>query len=292
MTDWTTKGLFSALVLVGGLGFGRQVIRWWRDDESAPAAARPPAPAFESAAGGQPVEFAAGDSNLRFGRLSIAGNQAQATNSLKALCRRDLATAAPWSPSADAEERELLSRLTAMEPAARLEKAEARLYEPAPGMPLVIGVRRVAGAQKGGSENATSWQDRVVLWGLAAPVGPREWKLYLFGADSPGATDERGWAPPLPPDCRRIMGFRDRRGAETIAFQGTGGCDDYRRFYMAWQAKRATPMSGQWRRTGSGWQVSLVRESSVEQADVPSSLAIHLAPGPLGGSTGLIFVTR
>lgn len=292
MTDWTTKGLFSALVIVGGLGFGRQVIRWWHDDESPPAAAGPAASAFEPAAGGEPVEFAAGDSNLRFGRLSIAGDQAEASQSLRALCRRDLATAAPWSASVDAEERELLSRLTKLEPVAQLKNAEARLYEPAPGVPFVVGVRRLANAQKGGSELAISSRDRVVLWGLAAPVGPREWTLYQFRADSPGAIGERGWAPPLPPGCRRIMAFRNRQGAETVAFQGTGGCDEYRRFYIEWQAKQGTSMSGQWRRTGGSWQISLVREPSVEQAAGPRSLVIHLAPGPLGGSTGLIFVTR
>lgn len=292
MADWTTKGLFSALVLAGGMGFGRQVIRWWHDDESPPAVAEPPAPAFELAAGGEPVEFAAGDSNLRFGRLSIAGDHAEAADSLRALCRRDLETAAPWSPSPDAEERAMLGRLTKLDPVERIEKAGATLYEPAPGMPLVVGVRRVSAAGKGGLENATSWQDRVVLWGLAAPVGPREWMLYQFRADSPAEVGERGWAPPLPPDCHRIMEFRDRQGTETIAFQGTGGCDEYRRFYMAWQAEQRSPMSGQWRRTGDGWQISLFCESSVEQADGPRSLVIHLAPGLMGGSMGLIFVTR
>jgi hypothetical protein len=292
MTDWTTKGLFSALVLAGGLGFGRQVIRWWHDDESPPAAAGPAASAFEPAAGGTPVEFAAGDSNLRFGRLSIAGDEAEARKSLRDLCRRALATAAPWSASADAEERAMLSRLAKLEPAMQLQQAHARLYEPAPGAPLVVGVRRVADARKGGSEHATSWQDRVVLWGLAAPVGPREWTLYQFRADSPAGVDERGGAPPLPPDGRRIMGFRDRQGAETIAFQGTGGCDEYRRFYSAWQAEQRFPLTGQWRRAGEGWQISLIRESSVEPAEGPKSLVIHLAPGPSGDSTGLIFVTR
>ena len=292
ISDWTSKGLFSALVLVGGLGFGRQVIRWWHDDESSPAAAGPAAAAFELAAGGEPVEFAAGDSNLRFGRLSIAGDEAEAAKSLRALCLRDLATAAPWSPAADEEERAMLSRLTKFEPVERIEKAEAWLYEPAPGMPLVVGVRRFAVAPQGDTANATSSQDRVVLWGLAAPVGPREWMLYQFRADSPAEVGERGWAPPLPPDCHRIMEFRDRQGTETIAFQGTGGCDEYRRFYMAWQAEQRSPMSGQWRRTGDGWQISLACESSVEQADVPRSLVIHLAPGPMGGSMGLVFVTR
>lgn len=292
MSDWTSKGLFTALVLIGGLGFGRQVTRWWHDDESPPAAAGSAAPAFEPPAGGEPVEFAAGDSNLRFGRQTISGGEAEAAQSLRALCRRDLATAAPWSPSPDAEERAMLSGLTQLEPVERIETVGARLYEPAPGMPLVVGVRRFAVARKAGSADATSSQDRVVQWGLATPVGPREWTLYRFRADTPAGFGERGEALPLPPDCRRIMMFRDPQGTETIAFQGTGGCDEYRRFYMAWQAEQRSPLSGQWRRAGDGWQISLACESSVEQADGPRSLVIHLAPGPVGGSTGLIFVTR
>jgi hypothetical protein len=293
MADWTTKGLFSALVIVGGLGFGREVIRWWREDEAAAPGAAPSAPGFDSAAEGEPIDIAAGDSNVQFGRERVAGDLEAARKSLRALCLRALAAASPWSPSADDEEQRLLAGLAELEPVMLLEQANARLYEPAPGAPLVVGVRRFADARKGGSENATSSHDRVVLWGLAAPAAPGEWTLYRFCADSPAPSEKGGSSPPLPADGRRIMAFRDRRGSETIAFQGTAGCSEYRRFYQAWQAEQGSQLTGQWHRTDDGgWQVSLVRGASSDGAEGPQSILIHLAPGRFGGCTGLVFVLR
>ncbi|HUY90520.1 MAG TPA: hypothetical protein VMV10_17415 [Pirellulales bacterium] len=290
MADWTTKGLFSALVLVGGLGFGKQVIRWWGDDESAPAVAGPAAPAFDLAAGAGPVEIAAGNSNLRFGRQMIAGDQAEATKSLRAACRQALATAAPWSPSADAEEQNLLTRLAQLEPAEQLSQAEARLYEPVPGMPLAIGVRRFADASEGGSQDATSPPDRVVLWGLAAPAGENAWTLYLFRVRQPGAGGDA--RPPLPPGCRRLMAFSNSAGAGTVAFQGTGGCDEYRRFYQAWQAEHWPQAVADWRPApGGGWQATIARGDSAAADGAVKSLAIHLVPRQFAGCTGLVFVS-
>ena len=295
MADWTTKGLFSALVVVGGLGFGRQVLRWWRDDDSAPVAEGPAAPAFDFGAGAGPIEIAAGDANLRFGRLSIAGDQAAAAKSLRQVCRQALAAAAPWSASADVGEQDLLSRLSELEPVERLAESQARLYEPVPGMPLAIGVRRFPAAAAGDSQAATEPQDRVVLWGLAAPAGEMAWTLYLFRADRPRSTD--GAEPPLPPSCRRLMAFRNQAGAGTIAFQGTGGCDEYRRFYQQWLAEHWPHALAHWQSTpGGGWQATIRRGDSAASDSASSnsaaavvSLAIQLVPRRFGGSTGLVF---
>ena len=289
IADWTTKGLFSALVIVGGLGFGRQVIRWWHDDETAPAAAGPMAPAFEL--GGDPVEIAAGDSPMVLGRQTVIGDEAEAAKTLRARCLANLAAAAPMTPAPDAGEQKLLGRLAELEPSERLTQADARLYEPAPGMPLVVGVRRFAAGHEDAATQATASKNRVVLWGLAAPRGEAEWTLYEFRG-SPESVGEPGSTAPLPPDCRRIMALRDRRGAETVAFQGTGGCDAYRRFYQTWQIEHWPQASARWRRTdGGGWLVTIDRADE-EKSGAPQSIVIHLAPGPTGGCTGLVFVSR
>lgn len=288
MTDWTTKGLFSALVIVGGLGFGRQVLCWWGEDESAPAAAGRVAPAFDLAAGAGPVEIAAGDSNLWFGHQTIRGDQAAATKSLRAACRQALGAAAPWSPSADAHEQDVLTRLADFEPVERLSESESQLYEPVPGMPLAIGVRRVAEAGAGDSQDATEPQDRVVLWGLAAPAGENAWTLYLFRADRPVAGDDAG--PPLPPGCRRLMAFSNSAGAGTVAFHGTGGCDEYRRFFQAWLAEHWPQAVADWQPApGGGWHAKIDRGRSAAADRAVQSLAIHLVPRQFAGCTGLVF---
>ena len=290
IADWTTKGLFSALVIVGGLGFGRQIIRWWHDDETSPAAAGKMAPAFDL--GGAPVEIAAGDSPLVFGRQTVVGDEAEAAKALRARCLENLAAAAPMTPAPDGGERKLLARLAELEPVERLSQIEAWLYEPAPGMPLVVGVRSVVAAgHEDAAAQATASQNRVVLWGLAAPRGEAEWTLYEFRG-SPESVGEPGSTAPLPPDCRRIMALRDRRGAETVAFQGTGGCDAYRRFYQTWQIEHWPQASARWRRTDGGGWLAAIDRADEDAAGAPQSIVIHLAPGPAGGCTGLVFVSR
>lgn len=297
IADWTTKGIFSALVLVAGLGFGRQVVDWWHSgDAPQVATVVTEAPLDLSDAAG-PVEIAVGELPLRFGRQTVVGDQAQAIEALEAAGRAGLATASPLSQVADADEQYLLDRLAQLKPVeARSQGGEtvgpdAWLYEPSPGMPLIVGTRRLNTHSSEAAPDATAWETRVVLWGLAAPAGERLWTLYLLQAERSRADDQQQEGLPLPPDCRRLMAFRDQQGAETAVFQGSGECDHYRRFYAAWLTEHGQKAAARWRRSGDGgWQVMVVLDGS-QTAAAERSLWIHLSPAPLGGCTGFVFIS-
>ncbi len=309
LADWTTKGLFSALVLVAGLGFGRQVIQQWRGNPpAAPGRAAP-----DRHAGRQPVQLVMGDMPYRFGRQTVLGDRADAARALRAACRECIASASPWSPTPNADEQRLLARLahgTEFRPfsSSREPKrneaspttetelpAGAQLYESAFGAPLMVGTRRVdtAADQRG---RAVEPQPRVVLWGVAAPRDEGVWTLFLLQADHPPADD----APPLPPGCHRLMSMA-RGGEQICAFQGDGECRQYQRFYTQWQAEHWPRATLRWRQSGGGWQASLVRShggsggrswaGQAEGDHEPGSCLIQLTPGRFGGSTGLVFVT-
>jgi hypothetical protein len=297
MADWTTKGVFSALVLVAGLGFGRQVIVWWRSGDAPQAASTLTDAPLSLADGREPIEIAIGDLSVRLGRQTIEGDLAEAIKALRAAGRGGVVTALPWSPVVDADEQQLLARLAVLKPAdvvsskALTDGTDACLYEPSPGMPLIVGTRRIGAGLQRSTENATALQTRVVLWGLAAPAGDRLWTLYLFQSDQPPINGKTQQRVPMPPGCRRLMAF-SQQDAETLAFQGPGACGDYQRYYAAWLAKQRPGADSRWRRSGEGgWHVMIEGERSDPSAVAQPSLLIHLAPGPRGGCTGFVFVS-
>lgn len=297
MADWTTKGVFSALVLVAGLGFGRQVIFWWRSGDAPQAASTLTDAPPGLPDGREPVEIAVGDLPLRLGRQTIEGDQAEAIQALRAAGQRGVLTALPWSPVADADEQQLLARLAMLKPDDQVSSktltdgTDACLYEPSPGMPLIVGTRRIGADAQDSTGHATALQTRLVLWGLAAPAGDRLWTMYIFQADQPPVNGQTRQGVPMPPGCRRLMAF-SQQGAETLAFQGPGACGDYQRYYAAWLAEQRPGAASRWRRSGEGgWQVMTEGERSRASAVAQPSLWIHLAPGPRGGCTGFVFVS-
>ena len=75
ISSWTTNSLLTLLVLVAGLGFGRQVLKWWRADASPPAGRASFRPAMGWAT---PCNCTPSSSATRRGRF--AANRSRATN--------------------------------------------------------------------------------------------------------------------------------------------------------------------------------------------------------------------
>ncbi|HET6880425.1 MAG TPA: hypothetical protein VFI31_09735 [Pirellulales bacterium] len=289
IADWTTKGLFSALVLVAGLGFGRQVIRWWRADDLQDA--EPPLAApFDPADPTQPVDVALGDLPYRLVRQTVVGDQQEAMEALRTACGHLLNSAPAWSPRADANEQSLLERLAELEQTTIVPQNDAgpasggRLYEPAPGLPLIVGTRRQIAEHR--SSNATAGQNRVILWGLASPAGEKKWTLCLFQANPRGASDVQREVP-LPAGCQRLLALR-QSGNEISVFQGPDTCLQYRDFFTAWQREQQPGGELRWQPTADGgWYGSLRRGPA--ESDVPAgAFVVQLVPGRLGGCTGLL----
>ncbi len=166
---WTTNSLLTLLVLVAGLGFGRQVLKWWAADAS------PPGNSIIGSFGddlGDPAQLHTiqfGDASWSLSRQSIAGDKESMIERLRATCRDVLNTkprpaVAPESlrstdtrPRAaegatagrgfvgepPASEQKFLTFLSDAKPADE-SPGEWRVYEFHEAFPMAVGVAKAA----------------------------------------------------------------------------------------------------------------------------------------------------
>ena len=116
ISAWTTNSLLTLVILIAGVGFGRQVLRWWAADAPSPAAAVPSA---ADALGDpwQPHLLHFGNQPWTIRRQSIAGNRAAAAAALRRACREGIETAAPPSREPTETESRFLASLDRLKPA-------------------------------------------------------------------------------------------------------------------------------------------------------------------------------
>jgi hypothetical protein len=159
ISSWTTNSLLTLLVLVAGLGFGRQVLKWWKADASprGAAGAISPGDGFGDPMRLHTVQF--GDSSWSLRRQSIIGDKQSAVEQLRAACCEMLKTHVPATPGsplptnlrsvpgegpgakAESEDKflALLSRSNPVEE----EPGKWRVYEFHEAFPMAVGVARV-----------------------------------------------------------------------------------------------------------------------------------------------------
>jgi len=251
MSSWTTKGILTALVLVAGLGFGRQVLRWWRQGGEPPSA---------SPGAGEPsarVRDTGPDHVLRFGEQPwslrttwVVGDRDAAAAALRTACRGVASQARLPDEPPDEAERALLKRLAPTEPS---------------------GARR-----------------RVVTWGLAVPRAANEWSIYTFQPDRPGGSTAAGLPRvPLPPDARRTLAVETAGSGAIVAFEGPGLPGAWKRFYDDWlTGGRFQPVAA-WHDSPQSWHLRCRGEG--EHAGF--WLDVHVTVGTSGETTGLIVIT-
>ena len=107
ISAWTTNGLISVMLVVIGLGFGREVLHWWHDEGGVPAAA-PPMAADPLGDGAAPHLLEFGDQAWSVRRQEFSGLWADVSAALQAACRRAIVDARPCGKLPDAAEEELL----------------------------------------------------------------------------------------------------------------------------------------------------------------------------------------
>lgn len=167
ISAWTSRGLLSGLVVVAGVGFGRQTVRWWRAES---VAVRPAddlsllVDALLAPERSQLLQF--GDLTWQCRRQSITGTREDAARALRAECRQggDVArdgsdcrgegpmmTRSP-APISDrlafpAEDR-LLRALVHRKPT-EVDRAGRQLYQFEGDLPLVVVTQPASGQQSG-----------------------------------------------------------------------------------------------------------------------------------------------
>ena len=150
ISSWTTKSLLTVMLLVIALGFGREVLHWWHDDDRSPAA-MPIQPADLSGDRAAPHVMEFGDRHGSMRREAFSGPLSGLPAALEAACRAAIVAARPRSVAADAVERELLNRLAHERPVAE-EQGQWRIYRWGEGQPVLIGTRAFPVAGAGGKE--------------------------------------------------------------------------------------------------------------------------------------------
>lgn len=295
ISSWTTNGVLTAIVLVTGLAFGRQVLRWWAADPETPAdSARP---TDDNDPLGDPrqihvMEF--GNQPWTVGHQLVTGDQTQAMAKLRGMCgkllRRNEAPAElpPLEPALGTE----LSRL---KPADE-EPGKWKLYELNGPFPLMVGTRQ-SGDAKTGPPLAESGA-RVVIWGLAVPAAPRAWTLYAFQPSGEAGTPSKQYVP-IPPSGRRILAAGVAGSATVTAFAGdprpssTGpGAstpESWQRFYQDWFTEHGWTVVAAWQRSQSRWHAKYAGRIAGAPFEADIEFAVDNRPGQ-GGLSGMLVV--
>lgn len=229
VSRWTSNGLVTALVLLAGLGVGRQVMRWWRPLPQAPSPARAPA------SGGEPTLVSFGDRAWRLDVDTVQGPQQEIESQLAQLCGRVLADAAIPSGPVGEEERRLLTRLAEEEPLAvqsagtptRAEKkgggreGSQAIYRLWKGYPMLVGVLDTRDDR---SETRLEEKDntrRVAVWAMAIPRQGDTWTLYAFRTAAGARQVSHGWqSVRVPEQARRTVALGTDDGGAVVAFSG------------------------------------------------------------------------
>ena len=300
----TTNCLLSAVVLVAGLTFGRQVLRWWADD---PAERIGTVPAVDDVDGlGDPwrlhvVQF--GDRPWSLGRQSIAGDKTAAAAALRAACREVVQQDnLPDVPDSGAVA-DFLPRLEASEPIEQ-QPGQWRLYAFDEVVPMVVGTRprgRPGSRTNGGGpsvkgtapsasrESGQSPGDpaaaaqRVVVWGMAMPMDGETWTVFTFQPDAAVGLASDGLPEvPLPDGCRRTLSMRVAGGGATLAFEGPQGPEQWTDFYDRWFAVYNWKAEGGWQRFGQKWYARYVARGRTG-ADRSTFISAASRPGQARG---------
>ncbi|MGO8691285.1 MAG: hypothetical protein ACLQLG_16815 [Thermoguttaceae bacterium] len=293
ISSWTIKGVLTALVLVAGLGFGRQVLRWWSADrrQSSAASATPWA---DDGLGdpAQPHVLRFGNQGQSLRRQTISGDQAAARAALLDGCRRLLQSEPAGGAAADRAagkaDRALLEALRRLRPTAE-EPGKWRLYDLPGSLPLVVGIRegKAAGHSDAQAQLAEPTPGAVIC-GLAIPLATKVWTLYTFQPDSDAAGANSGGANiPIPPGSGRIGSMQVSQGGAITAFSGPDRADQWRQFYDDWFGQHGWKAAGAWQRTGSIWLLHYTASDPRQ----PAVADIRLSPDGRGQCTGLLMTS-
>ncbi|OHB69949.1 MAG: hypothetical protein A2V70_14105 [Planctomycetes bacterium RBG_13_63_9] len=273
-------------MVVAGLGFGRQVLRWWAADGDGRGAVSQSAGVADGL--GDPwrahvLRF--GDQSWSLRRQSVSGDQTAAAAALRTKCRQMVGRNRLPDDTPEPAEVKLLGRLARQQPAQQ-QHGQWKLYELDGPFPMVVGTRVV------GARAAGDGAHRVVTWGLAMSTGTDAWTLYTFQPESPSADEPSVLGEiKIPPGCSTMLTLRVVGGGGMIAFEGPQDAEKWIRFYDGWFEThnwRAVSWRevGRWRRSGTGWHC---RYRAAGEA--AALVDVHLGPRRDGRQGGLIVVT-
>jgi len=302
ITGWTTNGVLTVVVLVAGLSFGRQVLTWWAADDLSPGdAAITPANPLSDPTQTQSLRF--GDSAWTLSRRSVTGEMSNATKLLREECSKLLQTGRFCSsfparllekegagnrtpPAANPEEAEALWKILAKSKPIAQQLGRWRLYELHETFPLMVGLVRGGtlpepAASDNTRVNLAQLGYRMVIWGIAVPMGQQEWSLCMFySKTAPAEGGTKVMDVPLPPEGHQILSLSAADGSGIVSIQGFQGILEWKQFYNEWFSRRGWTSSG-WRAVHDIWSTKFSDSEG-------NSIDIRFGPDGRGGLSGLL----
>lgn len=286
LSNWTTNSIVTVLVLVLGLGVGRQVIRWWKLDTPNASPAGAPLNLGDGLGDpGRPHEIRFGNSAWRMRREMVTGSREQAVAGLRSNCRAVAQVECGSVGGVTPGEQRLLQSLRKRTPLDR-EDGKWAVYEVDEHFPMVVGVREPGGPQVPTvGQNVAQTGARVVTWGLAVPVSHKAWTLYTFHP----ATSFSGGSPEfgLPPKGSVVLSLEVEGGGRLTAVRGTMQVAAWKSFYDRWFQTRGWTAAEGWHQVGSIWSRCYV--------DKPTGPAgrtdVQFGEDDRGGLSGLVLFT-
>ncbi|MCX7428051.1 MAG: hypothetical protein NTW96_20785 [Planctomycetia bacterium] len=289
ITAWTSKGILTAVIVVAGLGFGRQVLRWWANDrgETSRATSEMAVDSAVDSVDESPARL------LQFGTLKwsigwrpVSGTREDAARALQRACQELIPRAKLPDDAPGPSETRLLATLAARPPVAE-QAGQWRLDALDEGLPMVVGTRPGAPVGTAPEETRAAGASRVVLWGLALPASPQSWTLYTcVSGVRPVGPDTTTLDIPPPPDSIKILSISTENGGHMETFSGRVDWVVWRDFY-----EHALPKWG-WRRVGD-WEETVAgghgRFRSA-QSDRAGTVDIHMATDGRSRTTGLLLI--
>lgn len=252
LAGWTSNLLVSAIVVMVGLVFGRQLTSWWAFDAKSPAGSTlPTVTVAPNPLGdeGRMHQLEFGDLPVRLGRKTIAGDTPAVLAALRTECRRAVEQGSPTQRNPGPEERKMLEGTTGMVPLEQVP-GKWRMYQLDRPLPLVAVTDDGDVGEATAGKSAAS---RVLCWGFAFPAGEggTEWTLFTgVPVDASASLAASPLGLPMPSGAQRQMLLRGEDGEGVLLFSGSGDAAQWQSFLDAWFQQRGWVADDGWRAVG------------------------------------------
>ncbi len=285
LSVWTSRGIVSAVILVAGLAFGRQVLQWWGGQRQASPA--PSQLAVDLGSLGDPaqehvLEF--GQNAWRMSRRMVMGDERLALRELEAQCVQTLRASRAPEGEPDPRERAFLDRMAQAKPVQE-ESGRWRLFAVESAFPMAVGTAWDHGIDRPPNDRIAKPRQRVVTWGLAVPAGDHAWTVYAFCLASHGGGVLSAPELPIPPGGRKTLAIRAADGGAVVAIKGPDRPGQWGEFFDRWLASHGYQTTDAWHHRGAVHSIRAVHETG-------DSLDVLLTSQGDGEITGLVLLTR
>lgn len=278
----TTDFIAMAIIVAGGLTFGRQILHWWREPPPQPFTAGGADASSGARLGDGPVAIGFGSRSERVIRQVTRGSADEAWRQLVQLTVRHTREAAFPASEPTPSETTILDQMRDQTPVRADARDGWRVYRLHPELLQLVGLRD---AEPGANSGRRT---RLVVTGYLFPRPNGEWGQFVFlaaGASSEGAD----FPVPLPAGARKSLSVFSREHDGFVAFTGTDRLDEWSRHFRECFARVGWQPVDAW---DNGENGRVLRFRSPMGAVPPVHVEVLLTQGSHLNITGMLSLSR